>query len=201
MLKKIAAEFATGAAAMSSGLQTPSQSGASIQTQHPIVRILPTPTITLPSTGLSTIIYRDTLLIVLRLSNHIPRAAFPHGIGNRPSPPFAPSSLGSISNVSAEGVITGEDPAGNKITVPTRKRYSSSFRHRYVASGGAGSEGGAGSADRKELNERPGSASFLSTNTDDDEISVFVQDIDSRKPLSDRHRVHRQREDDHFHEP
>ncbi|KAF8873265.1 autophagy-related protein 13-domain-containing protein [Infundibulicybe gibba] len=125
----------------------------------------------------------------------------PIGIGNRPSPPFAPSSLGGRSNVSAEGVITGEDPAGNKITVPTRKRYSSSFGHRYAASGGAGSEGSAGSADRKELNDRPGSASFLSTNTDDDEISVFVQDIDSRKPLSGQHRIHRQREDDRSQEP
>lgn len=32
-------------------------------------------------------------------------------------------------------------------------------------------------------------SSFLSTNTDEDEISVFVQDIDSRKPLSGRHRI------------
>jgi autophagy-related protein 13 len=83
-----------------------------------------------------------------------------------------------------------------------RKRYSSSFGHRYAASGGAGSDGSAGSSEKREgvgkgeeraglgvgvVTER-GSASFLSTNTDDDDISEFVQEIDSRKPLSGRGR-------------
>ncbi|KAF8873817.1 autophagy-related protein 13-domain-containing protein [Infundibulicybe gibba] len=104
-------------------------------------------------------------------SRPIPSASQPHPA---PSPPFAPSSLGGRSNVSAEG-----------------KRYSSSFGHRYAASGGAGSEGSAGSADRKELNDRPGTTMNI----------VSVQDIDSRKPLSGQHRIHRQREDDRSQEP
>ena len=107
-----------------------------------------------------------------------------------------------------------------------RKRYSSSFVHRYAATGGAGSEGSAGSGERDrdrvavsgfgflifcfyvlmdgwillfyyfKKNHIPTAtttirygivgwqgASFLSTNTDDDEISIFVQEIDARKPL------------------
>jgi autophagy-related protein 13 len=84
--------------------------------------------------------------------------------------------------VSAEGDEPSPKPQG-------RKRYSSSFGHRYAAvSGGAGSEGSAGSGDRRDI-ERPGSASFLSTNTDDDDISAFVQDIDSRKPLNGHDRL------------
>ena len=51
--------------------------------------------------------------------------------------------------ISAEGDEPSPRPQG-------RKRYSSSFGHRYAAAGGgAGSEGSAGSADRKEI-ERPG---------------------------------------------
>jgi hypothetical protein len=34
-----------------------------------------------------------------------------------------------------------------------------------------------------------GGGSFLSTNTDDDDISVFVQEIDARKPLSGHQRI------------
>ncbi|KAF9650273.1 hypothetical protein BDM02DRAFT_3185491 [Thelephora ganbajun] len=36
--------------------------------------------------------------------------------------------------------------------------------------------------ERKEV-ERPSSASYMSNNTDDDDISVFIQDIDACKPL------------------
>lgn len=42
----------------------------------------------------------------------------------------------------------------------------------------------------------PQSPSYLNTNTDDDEISIFVQDIDSRKPLSGRERELREQEQD-----
>lgn len=79
----------------------------------------------------------------------------PMGMGNRPSPPFAPSSLGdkrSITN--PEGVGTSEETA--RVTVPARKRYSSSFGHRYAPSAGGGSEGSAGSAGRGEAGERVG---------------------------------------------
>ncbi|KIJ60811.1 hypothetical protein HYDPIDRAFT_97800 [Hydnomerulius pinastri MD-312] len=103
----------------------------------------------------------------------------PIGI-TRPSPPFAPSSLGDRRSLaSAEG---GESSPGH----PPRKRYSSSFGHRYAASGGGGSEGSPGSTgERKEGGgERQGAASFLGANTDDDEISIFVQEIDARRPLS-----------------
>ena len=73
----------------------------------------------------------------------------PIGMGSRPSPPFAPSSLGDRRSLtSAEGTSDDRIPVA-------RKRYSSSFGHRYAASGGAGSEGSAGSGDRRD-NERVG---------------------------------------------
>ncbi|CAL1710854.1 unnamed protein product [Somion occarium] len=100
----------------------------------------------------------------------------------RPSPPLGPSSLGDRRSLaSAEGVVAS-GTTGDASPRPSGKRYSSSFGHRYANSGGAGSEGSAGSGARDQ--ERPSSASFLSTNTDDDEISAFVQDIDARKPLT-----------------
>ncbi|KII85697.1 hypothetical protein PLICRDRAFT_45046 [Plicaturopsis crispa FD-325 SS-3] len=96
----------------------------------------------------------------------------------RPSPPtsvpFAPSSLGDRRSITS---------AEDEPKMPPRKRYSSSFGHRYANSGGAASQGSDGSGERRE-SDRIGSASFLSTNTDDDDISAFVQDIDARKPLS-----------------
>ncbi|KAL5532376.1 ATG13 [Sanghuangporus sanghuang] len=105
----------------------------------------------------------------------------------RPSPPTpsAPSSLGerrytpspAAPSPSAEIVTSGTEPLA---APPRRKRYSSSFGYRY---GAAGSEGSSGSGDKGKDPERPGSASYLSTNTDDDDISAFVQDIDARKPI------------------
>ncbi|KAL5521052.1 hypothetical protein ACEPAG_8974 [Sanghuangporus baumii] len=105
----------------------------------------------------------------------------------RPSPPtpFAPSSLGerrytpspAAPSPSAELVTSGTEPLA---APPRQKRYSSSFGYRF---GAAGSEGSAGSGDKGKDPERPGSASYLSTNTDDDDISAFVQDIDARKPI------------------
>ncbi|EPQ51250.1 hypothetical protein GLOTRDRAFT_141074 [Gloeophyllum trabeum ATCC 11539] len=93
----------------------------------------------------------------------------------RPSPTFNPSSLGDRRPLaSAEG-----DPSAPPGRLPATKRYSSSFTHRYALS--AGSEGSAkeGGAGEK--------ASFLSTKTEDDDLSRFVQDIDAREPLSGRH--------------
>ncbi|KAF9787845.1 autophagy-related protein 13-domain-containing protein [Thelephora terrestris] len=107
---------------------------------------------------------------------------------SRQSPPFQPSSLGK-----AEERRSLDIGVGGILNPPTtRKRYSSSFGHRYAASTGAGSDGSPNSGpERKEI-ERPSSASYMSNNTDDDDISAFVQDIDARKPLrralSDRRR-------------
>ncbi|KIJ16059.1 hypothetical protein PAXINDRAFT_168678 [Paxillus involutus ATCC 200175] len=112
----------------------------------------------------------------------------PSPIGvSRPSPPFAPSSLGDRRSLAS---AEGEDTSPR---IPTRKRYSSSFGHRYAASGGAASDGSPGSGgERKdgsrERGERQGAGmgtpSFLGATTDDDEISIFVQEIDARKPLA-----------------
>lgn len=41
----------------------------------------------------------------------------------------------------------------------------------------------------------PQGPSYLNTNTDDDEISIFVQDIDARKPLSGREKELREQDD------
>ncbi|KAI0916135.1 hypothetical protein AcW1_010009 [Taiwanofungus camphoratus] len=66
----------------------------------------------------------------------------------RPSPPFAPSSLGDRrSVVSTEGVSGGTGEVSLRMT--SGKRYSSSFGHRYAATGGMGSEGSAGSGARE----------------------------------------------------
>lgn len=94
----------------------------------------------------------------------------------RPSPPLAPSSFGERRSLgSAEGIAESPRMGG-------AKRYSSSFGYRYAATGGVGSEGSAGSAGRE--GERAAGASFLSNNTDDDDISAFVQAIDARRPLA-----------------
>ncbi|KAH0828819.1 autophagy-related protein 13-domain-containing protein [Lanmaoa asiatica] len=114
----------------------------------------------------------------------------PSPIGvNRPSPPFAPSSLvDRRSLASAEGEDTSP-------RLPHRKRYSSSFGHRYATSGGAMSDGSTGSTsgvERKDGERSGGSGTgggssapaFLGATTDDDDISIFVQEIDARKPLA-----------------
>jgi autophagy-related protein 13 len=124
------------------------------------------------------------------------------------SPPFLPSSLSKTEERrSLDNGVGGGIP-----NPPTSgKRYSSSFGYRYAANTGTGSDGSPSSGpERKEI-ERPSvsngiscpshartfiyhlqSASYMSNNTDDDDISAFVQDIDARKPLgralSDRRR-------------
>ncbi|KAK7689353.1 hypothetical protein QCA50_007144 [Cerrena zonata] len=115
----------------------------------------------------------------ISIGGKVPLSSTPH----RPSPPYAPSSLGDRRSLaSAEGAqLSGTPAESSPASRRSAKRYSSSFGHRYAATGGAGSEGSAGSGARDQ--DRPPSASFLSVNTDDDDISAFVQDIDSRKPL------------------
>jgi len=124
------------------------------------------------------------------------------------SPPFLPSSL-----TKTEERRSLDNGVGAGIPNPptSRRRYSSSFGYRYVANTGAGSDGSPSSGPERREMERPSvsnritvslmlghlctasqSASYMSNNTDDDEISAFVQDIDARKPLeralSDRRR-------------
>ncbi|RDB16414.1 Autophagy-related protein 13 [Hypsizygus marmoreus] len=111
---------------------------------------------------------------------------------------------------------------GTSPSVPPRKRYSSSFGHRYTGvPGSVGSVGGAGSVgsiasvsggalvtsgeDSRRIgvvaphsplspsprhSPSPSSSSNLrpQKRTDDDDISVFVQEIDMRKPLVGRAR-------------
>ncbi|KAF7969472.1 hypothetical protein HWV62_27261 [Athelia sp. TMB] len=106
-----------------------------------------------------------------------------------PNSPFAPSSL-------------GDDPG----RPGQRKRYSSSFAKRYdqkvgaagtgtplaIGSPGAGGSGGSdGSAEIGSLGIGLGQGPvgrFLAPGgaTDDDDISMYLQDIDARKPLSGR---------------
>ena len=124
----------------------------------------------------------------------------------RNSPPFLPSSVGKTEERrSLDNGVGGGIPNLRA----SGRRYSSSFGYRYAANTGTGSDGSPGSVpERKEI-ERPSvsnrtslspsylytapqSASYMSNNTDDDDISAFVQDIDARKPLrralSDRRR-------------
>ena len=85
----------------------------------------------------------------ISISGRVPLPSTPH----RPSPPtFAPSSLGDRRSLaSAEGVvISGTPPDASPSTKRAGKRYSSSFGHRYAATGGAGSEGSAGSGARDQ---------------------------------------------------
>ena len=108
---------------------------------------------------------------------------------SRPSPPFAASS--SLGDRRSLASAEGEDTSPR---LPSRKRYSSSFGHRYATSGGGASDGSPGSTagtDRKDGERSGGSGpsggrntpAFLGPTTDDDDISLFVQEIDARKPL------------------
>jgi len=85
------------------------------------------------------------------------------------------------------------------VGMPTRKRYSSTFGHRYAASGGAASEGSTGSGGERGTGSAgpSGSSSYLNTNPDDDDISMFMQDIDTRKPLIGRKRLEEQQRSHH----
>lgn len=84
----------------------------------------------------------------------------------RPSPPYAlaPSSLGERRFPVAEGTSAssgsaehGAGPGASPMSMPLRKRYSSSFGYRRGHAGGAGSDGSAGSNERERKDsERAG---------------------------------------------
>ena len=88
-----------------------------------------------------------------------------------------------------------------------RRRYSSSFGHRYKDSLGAASEVSAGSAERKERESDKGavsvlklsvffapdhilhqSPSFFGANADEEDLSAFVSDASQPKPLNRHYR-------------
>ncbi|CDO75852.1 hypothetical protein BN946_scf184833.g3 [Trametes cinnabarina] len=103
----------------------------------------------------------------------------------RPSPTFAPSSLGSgRSPASGEGVAAS--PASGALQGSPRqqgRRYTSSFGPRAAGTPSSRDASPRGSPRKAgiEVEKAPGT-SYLSTHTDDDDISAFVQDIDARKP-------------------
>ncbi|KAI0674350.1 autophagy-related protein 13-domain-containing protein [Trametes maxima] len=107
----------------------------------------------------------------------------------RPSPTFAPSSLGSgRSPASGEGIPASPASAGLQGSPRQQgRRYTSSFGPRTAGATGS-REASPRSSPRgaaRELERVPGT-SLMSTHTDDDDISAFVQDIDARRPLSGR---------------
>ncbi|KAI6095885.1 hypothetical protein EV401DRAFT_2062389 [Pisolithus croceorrhizus] len=103
------------------------------------------------------------------------------GHGGKSSPPFAPSSLGDRdrrrSMTSADGVDLTPGSFG-------RGRYRSSFGHRYSPGGSSGGGEGVNKDGSGSNRERGRTTSFLAASTDDDELSMFVQEIDARKPLT-----------------
>ncbi|KAL1730356.1 autophagy-related protein 13-domain-containing protein [Schizophyllum commune] len=192
-------------------------------------------------------------------SKPFPPAQFPPSPSASTRGPPSPSLRGTSSPFPSPSLRPAPSPPGSRPASPlererriselgapeprpvaTRKRYSSSFGHRYEAAGsvgsgratgvpssfgsgrpgsiGSGQPGSAGSglgrAGSTGSGTKPGSygsgpgpsrpgsvgsaaqvppaqlpppgSSFLSTATDDDEISAFVQDIDRRKPLQAR---------------
>lgn len=99
----------------------------------------------------------------------------PLGAGKISPPTIPHSPLAASSSTSAS-------PSQQPPPPPTRKRYSSSFGHRYSPNSGTTRPltPGSGSA-HSSYNEKLASAA--AARTDDDDLSDFVQEIDARKPL------------------
>ncbi|KAI0300501.1 hypothetical protein B0F90DRAFT_419248 [Multifurca ochricompacta] len=108
----------------------------------------------------------------------------------RPSPPFQPGSLGDRRSVNStdgggSGSVGGGGGSGDG-----RKRYSSSFGHRYKDSLGGASEVSAGSTDRKEReSDKGGSPLLFGANADEEDLSAFVSDASQPKPLNRHYRA------------
>ncbi|KAJ7887627.1 hypothetical protein B0H14DRAFT_3856322 [Mycena olivaceomarginata] len=142
--------------------------------------------------------------------------AFPAYASPSPAPPPSGES-GSLSGANAGSGASGSG-AGAGVGIPvTRKRYSSSFPHRYAGSVGSGGSGESGSVGVAGSGPPPGSVprertasmqsrggshsrggsrsgSFLKspvdadTDAQHDDISTFVKDIDAARPLLGRYR-------------
>ncbi len=128
----------------------------------------------------------------------------------RPSPPFQPGSLGDRRSVnSTDGGGSGSIGGGGG---EGRRRYSSSFGHRYKDSLGGASEVSAGSGERKERESDKGGVSvlnfsvsfhviifadhelhqsplFFGANADEEDLSAFVSDASQPKPLNRHYRA------------
>lgn len=106
----------------------------------------------------------------------------------RPSPPFHPGSLGDRRSLnSTDGGGSGSMGGGGG---ENRKRYSSSFGHRYKDSAGGASEVSTGSAERRERESDKGGGSPLlfGANADEEDLSAFVNDASQPKPLNRQYR-------------
>ncbi|KAI0277042.1 autophagy-related protein 13-domain-containing protein [Russula aff. rugulosa BPL654] len=109
----------------------------------------------------------------------------------RPSPPFQPGSLGDRRSVnSADGGGSGSMGGDG------RRRYSTSFGHRYKDSLGGASEVSTGSGERKERESDRGGVSvldlsspFFGANADEEDLSAFVSDASQPKPLNRHYRA------------
>ncbi|KAJ6574141.1 autophagy-related protein 13-domain-containing protein [Mycena capillaripes] len=129
-------------------------------------------------------------------------------------PPLVGGESGGAGTSAGSGSVAGG--GGGGVGIPMRKRYSSSFPHRYgaaagssVGSGGSGESGsasgsvgvGAPPIPRERTPSAGGSrggsrsGSFLKSPTTDaqhDDISAFVKDIDAARPLLGRYRQQQQ---------
>jgi len=70
-----------------------------------------------------------------------------------------------------------------------RRRYSSSFGHRYKDSLGGASEVSTGSGERKERESDKGGSPFFGANADEEDLSAFVNDASQPKPLNRHYRA------------
>ncbi|KAF5309938.1 hypothetical protein D9619_010220 [Psilocybe cf. subviscida] len=101
-------------------------------------------------------------------------------------------SVGSTTSIptSTSGVSAGAPGSGSG--------GGGSGQGNAIAFGGRATPASIGSHRDRSLgptqDRRIESPSYLNTNTDDDDISIFVQDIDARKPLSGRERELREQE-------
>ncbi|KAJ7641870.1 hypothetical protein FB45DRAFT_362730 [Roridomyces roridus] len=113
------------------------------------------------------------------------------GPGTVAFPQPAPAESGGLAG-SAGAVGVG---------IPVRKRYSSSFSHRYgavagssVGSGGSGESGSTSGSALGLAAREPAVQSRKATPDQQDEISSFVKEIDSARPLLGRYRQDQQQQ-------
>ncbi|KAJ6541189.1 hypothetical protein DFH09DRAFT_1089474 [Mycena vulgaris] len=124
------------------------------------------------------------------------RATSPIAAGSVPSPIAFPDSGSGGS--AAGSVGTGGGGGGMGIPMPMRKRYSSSFPHRYgsVGSGGSSESGSllgprerTASGSRSGGGFQKGAQPGAGTDAQHEDISAFVKDIDAARPLLGRSRL------------
>ncbi|KAJ6628418.1 autophagy-related protein 13-domain-containing protein [Mycena sp. CBHHK59/15] len=154
-------------------------------------------------------------------SNTLSRSSLLRGVAGSPGHATSPIAGAGAGTGAVAFPLPPSDGAGGGSGVgsvggiPMRKRYSSSFPHRYAAgssvgSGGSGESGSAGAggsgsaslAARERTASGAGagsrSGSFLKSapavDEQRDEISSFVKDIDAARPLLGRYRLEQQQQ-------